>query len=542
MKTRRILQLVLAFVIVTIALFAINRIQQQMLAIRDANKTTIDESLQNAPPVVAFTTIALGGFRGLLADILFLRSEAMKEQERYFEMVQLGDWIVKLQPSFTGAHAFLAWNMAYNVSVTFSDHEDRWRWVQRGVELLRDVAIIYNPDDPKLYRELGWIYQHKMGNILDDAHRHYKVQLARQIGTAGDGWDFIDWEQLAAAPDNVDQLAETLGVEKMDQLRLLLAERGVNIAQYELAFRDRQGEYEEQLLEQLQQHELYETFNFYLHSRWLRQVYKLEPHYVWQLIEEYGYLDFRLPEAHAVYWARQGLEHADDGRQIDCERMVFQSLNNAFRSGRLIYVSPEGVPFIGPNPDVVDAARDAYLKSAELHDNNRSILSGYENFMKDAIVVVYTSGDHDKAAELLRELGEEHPQYRRYQIDQFAIQELGKDISGKSQKQVETLLVSLLTSAYRSLALGLEDEASTNAWIAQQIIDIHNEGKKTGSRHYERTSIQDVASPQLRQAVLAMSVLPQLTPGLQDRLLQRLGTTREELAAAARRGFAPPEE
>ena len=135
------------------------------MQLRVEEELTDTTVLKNAPPVVAFVSVALGGFRGLLADILFLRLQAMQEAENYFEMVQLSDCVVKLQPRMTGATAFLAWNMSYNISVTFTDCDDRWRWVQRGIELIRDDALVYNPGDPELYRELGWMYQHKLGQI-----------------------------------------------------------------------------------------------------------------------------------------------------------------------------------------------------------------------------------------------------------------------------------------------------------------------------------------------------------------------------------------
>src|SRR6267142_1816124 len=94
--------------------------------------------LENAPPVLAFTTVALGGFRGLIANALWIRVNDLQDEGKYFEMVQLADWITKLEPTFTQVWLVQSWNMAYNISVKFSDSYDRWRWVQRGIELLRD--------------------------------------------------------------------------------------------------------------------------------------------------------------------------------------------------------------------------------------------------------------------------------------------------------------------------------------------------------------------------------------------------------------------
>src|SRR6266508_4159424 len=93
--------------------------------------------LENAPPMLAFTTVALGGFRGLIANALWIRANDLQDEGKYFEMVQLADWITKLEPTFAQVWLVQSWNMAYNISVKFTDFADRWRWVQRGIELLR---------------------------------------------------------------------------------------------------------------------------------------------------------------------------------------------------------------------------------------------------------------------------------------------------------------------------------------------------------------------------------------------------------------------
>src|SRR2546426_73795 len=76
---------------------------------------------------------------------------------------------------------YQAWNMAYNISVKFRDPSDRWRWVQRGIELLRDDGLRYNPKEALLYRELAWFFQHKMGQNMDDAHLTYKFEWAAEM-------------------------------------------------------------------------------------------------------------------------------------------------------------------------------------------------------------------------------------------------------------------------------------------------------------------------------------------------------------------------
>src|SRR3989440_819568 len=135
----------------------------------------------NAPPVLAFTTVALGGFRGLISNALWIRASDLQDDDKFFEMAQLADWITKLEPHFVQVWLVQAWNMSYNISVKFKDYPDRWRWVKRGIELLRDDGLRYNPNETLIYRELGWIFQHKLGQNLDDASMYYKQEWAREM-------------------------------------------------------------------------------------------------------------------------------------------------------------------------------------------------------------------------------------------------------------------------------------------------------------------------------------------------------------------------
>jgi hypothetical protein len=45
---------------------------------RQEMKLISNEPLENAPPSLAFATVALGAFRGLLVDILWLRADRLK--------------------------------------------------------------------------------------------------------------------------------------------------------------------------------------------------------------------------------------------------------------------------------------------------------------------------------------------------------------------------------------------------------------------------------------------------------------------------------
>ncbi|MFO7936340.1 MAG: hypothetical protein R6V06_01890 [Kiritimatiellia bacterium] len=131
----------------------------------------------DVPPALNFVMAGLGGFRGIVSEILWFRVNRLQEEGRYVELVQLSEWITMLEPHAAEAWVYNAWNMAYNISVMMVRPEDRLRWVKNGISLLRDDGLRYNPKSAKLFRELAWLYQNKIGMNLDSAHMTYKFDL-----------------------------------------------------------------------------------------------------------------------------------------------------------------------------------------------------------------------------------------------------------------------------------------------------------------------------------------------------------------------------
>ena len=138
-------------------------------------------SASDAPPALTFVMAGLGGFRGVTAEILWFRISRLQEQQRFIELVQLSNWLTMLDPHAAEAWAYNAWNLAYNVSVMMGRPEDRLRWVENGISLLRDDGLRFNPREATLYRELAWIYQNKVSDMLDNAHLTYKFHLAESL-------------------------------------------------------------------------------------------------------------------------------------------------------------------------------------------------------------------------------------------------------------------------------------------------------------------------------------------------------------------------
>jgi hypothetical protein len=167
--------------IAIVGLLAAGALNQQLLQLREELHLTQAPPTENMPPMVAFTTVALGGFRGILADVLWMRAGTLQEEGRYFELVQLSDWISKLQPRVPAIWAYHAWNMAYNISALMATPEEKWRWVHNGIVLLRDEGLNSNPGSARLHQELAWLFLHKLGSDYDPAARYYQTQWAAEV-------------------------------------------------------------------------------------------------------------------------------------------------------------------------------------------------------------------------------------------------------------------------------------------------------------------------------------------------------------------------
>lgn len=162
---------------------------------------------------VRYVMVCLGGFRGVISEVLWVRAAELQEQGRYFELVQLADWITALDPRASEAWAFNAWNLSYNITAMLPDEHARINWLQAGIDLLQKKALRANPSSPRLYRELGWLYQNKIGDDGDRAHIAYKLNLASKYPDGRPTDDMESAKEIEAFFGKLDwRLAESHAV------------------------------------------------------------------------------------------------------------------------------------------------------------------------------------------------------------------------------------------------------------------------------------------------------------------------------------------
>jgi hypothetical protein len=401
------------------------------------------EPLENAPPSLAFATVAMGAFRGLIVDILWMRADKLKEEGQFFDAKQLAEWITVLQPRFATVWDFQAWNMAYNISVAIpaSQWEERWQWVRNGYELLRDKGIEKNPRSILLYRSLGWIFQHKIAEVSDDCHRHYKRELAlsmRQL--LGNPETNEYFEKLIQSPQSLSQLMQDEQiaefVKELEAADDIFKDKGKLSGNY-LALRQTPKKFSPQsfeVIDRFRETDALEKFDIFAKADQLRKVWKFDIEFMHMLNKKHGPvriddpndrlpLNWEHPSTHAIYWAERGLEVAGrkDQYSIDeknTDRVVFHSLQQLCRTGKLIIFEPTEsgelpTVFLYPDLQMFDSCNELWmnkiLKYEELEKGNpKAVTGGHKNFLINAVWSFYQSGHIAKAAQVYDLLRKRH--------------------------------------------------------------------------------------------------------------------------------------
>lgn len=139
--------------------------------------------------------LATLGLRGVAVNVLWERAHAFKMRKDWTGLSATLQQLAKLQPRFISVWKFQAWNVAYNCSVEFDDYRDRYRWVIKGINYLRE-GIGYNQYEPRLLWDQGWFTAQKIGRSDE------KVQFRRMFPKDDDFHDSLPLELRDPTRDN----------------------------------------------------------------------------------------------------------------------------------------------------------------------------------------------------------------------------------------------------------------------------------------------------------------------------------------------------
>lgn len=127
---------------------------------------------------------ALGGFREMLAGILWVRADAFFDQGNYDAILPMIRLVTILDPHQIDVYATGVWHIAYN----FTDEQSRSdrRYLPAAVALGAEGAE-KNDHTYEMFFETGWLWYHKIDDNYDravywweEAHKRDDIQQARR--------------------------------------------------------------------------------------------------------------------------------------------------------------------------------------------------------------------------------------------------------------------------------------------------------------------------------------------------------------------------
>ncbi len=540
MLFKKIVAIILSIALLTGGYFSVvqlNSYRQSMELVQS------DLSVQANPDLLTNVLLSVG--RALAVDYLWIGLQKMQEEGRYFDAMQRAEWICQLQPHFPSVWVFQSWNMAYNISVAMTTGPDRWRWVRNGYELLRDRAIPLNPKAIVLYYQLAWIFFHKIGALSDDYHWYYKIQLARAMEKII-GWPDAKYDLMAKAPPDWDTLLKD---KRVANLVMKLRSMKIDPQKEFLRILKHKGDYGEKVIGVIDDpanKQAVDALEGFLRADELRKEWKMDPKIISDLRrpDMYGPLDFRLPQAHAIYWAYLGLKRSgrnvsfdalnaimkkgDTFNALNCKRVIYGSLQDIFKRGRFIITS-DGIPLISPDIRFIPILHRVYLSLGKNYAKaegkkwdgtaGETFRSGHVNFLRKAIAMYYQYGRLDMARKYWKILNKLYPN-KEYNIGMqaYIYKYVREDIQSMGLADANATVMMFLMQAYTRYALGDDYEAAALKRWARMVYDAYMKDKLLR----QRTGRTALASWDKMNKQAVNFVLKSIAPKLAARLRARL--------------------
>jgi len=441
--------------------------QEKKLILKSDNSKSISPELNLA--------ISLGVFRSVIIDMLWMRAIKLQQDKRYYEIVQLYDMIGKLQPYNSKVWAYSAWNMAFNISVEHPKGIERWRWVQNGIDRLKNHGLKYNPNNGLLYKELAWIYSFKIARHMDDSHVFYKTKLAEKV-------------TRIFHPFKANATSLQKKINSNDQ----------NI-------KDQAMKIKSALKNELQMD--------------LDKMVALEKD------RDFGPLDWRMGECHSIYWSMQGINRKAYGvNPGDLNRLCYQAMQHLLRHGTLVYLekTPETPARILLWPDYrqVDPINKMFVKQIKYFSKNKLSIDGpksaYVYFLKEALEILVHAGQDEMAEELFQNANALIPNILSgYNAKEHIELDLDKRIKEMNGLQFNGLISSLLMQHFWWKGYG--DIKKSNAMLTRaKVMWNKNITKNKKSERRITQSFDDILKSVLITIVKKKMFHPNIMKQLQE--------------------------
>jgi tetratricopeptide (TPR) repeat protein len=134
------------------------------------------------------TLAALGGFRGVAANFVWISLTMAWEEQQWTRVRTLAEFAVLLQPRVLFFWENGAWHLAWNASVSAQNYprpdstpnqrlRESRQWIEAGRDML-ERAIQANPEKPQIYMRMAELYQQRLQDQATAA-RYYMMAASK---------------------------------------------------------------------------------------------------------------------------------------------------------------------------------------------------------------------------------------------------------------------------------------------------------------------------------------------------------------------------
>lgn len=493
------------------------------------------------PADVLLLQQTLGVFRGWAIDVLWLRALERRDQGALHESMQLAHWITKLQPYFPRVWNFQSWMLAFEMALDSRDPDQRWIWVREAIDLLRGPALRANPLSSEIHHQLSYLFWFKIGEFQDDAAVFYQarlcqrwrgilgdptegnaaryVQILRKVATAPTDWSLLP-EQILEDPE-VFQIVKSGWAEPE---AMLVSGSDSVLSELSLSVR--------------------ESIEALLRRRILEREMNMSVDLMLRISEEFGFVDWRTPAAHAVYWGIQGaLRETEAGldarlgaQTIDTvlvESNVRIGLQQMVARGRALLDDSGELITILPQPGMLPVYERSLLLLTDGSGIPDEFLPRVMEIISGAVVASWLQGEETLAGQLLDRHDELSKREDRDPDEELII--TIKDLVIGTLDEDEEL--PFLTVQIRARALVARGGGGTavEAVRGEQLADLL-ESSLTRSQRTDIDRIALASALRSPRATAPLSVKCKIWETLSDQQKQSVDrTTRSLLSIEARR-------
>lgn len=419
------------------------------------------DGAESPPPTLAVITFALGPLRSIVVNVLSWRAIRQQDQGEYFDALQLASWIANLQPNFASIWAFHGWNIAYNISHEFATPEERWEWIWQAITLLRDGGLRYNPGNAVIRQELSRLFYHRIANKMDPGAEYYKNQWTFHMMRYLLRGDREELEKLVAAAETKDALLQRPHVQEYVDVCL---EAGIDVFDVDTNPPRLAAAYVElpRLHRRAAAHEIY----YYYRRLYIAQDLKLDVRRMLAVDRRYGPLDWRLHQAHALYWGAE--DRAEDYREtaVNYSKIVRQVMLDSFYEGRLIHDPERNFITRTNNLDIIGSIHDQFEWTLE-HMYNRHDDMLHKQFLERAITVLFSFDRHVDSRELFDHYKADYDPNGALDYESFVIASMRSTLSANVNATRRSLIESALYKSFSWLYIGDNDRSNGFYNLAQ---------------------------------------------------------------------------